>query len=278
MTMLSKYLSYDRATYSGNAVANGIKNVPDDRSLKALQALGENIYDKVVEKFGRVFPSSVFRSAALVRTPSGRTVSVNGLAGGSKTSGHTKGEAIDLDGDAPSVYWASVDNNVLFNWIRQNLDYDQLIAEYEANGRPKWIHVGFRAVGNRKQTLIAGKNTAGNTVYMLYSEKLYKQIYKGSRSMADTDDLLWGSEHAFVIPETDWQTREDEFTTEDFDLERSANREYNFPEEIELAQEILIGEGIQSPQDNFSFAETGEGDVVLHIGEFEISISVRKKD
>jgi zinc D-Ala-D-Ala carboxypeptidase len=231
--MLSKNLTYDRAVYSGNAQIHGIPNTPNDQELKALILWGEKIYDPICEKFGKVFTSSVFRDDTLQKDKWGKMVSVNGLAGGSKTSGHVKGECGDLDGDAPNTTWASLDNNVLFKWIRQNLVYDQLIAEYELNGRPKWIHVGYRAIGNRQQTLIAAKNTAGNTVYMRYSDALYKKIYKGSRDVGDILNL-----EGFIVPEFDYQTSLDETYDDGYEQEVKLSREFNeFIEVVSEAQE-----------------------------------------
>lgn len=183
---LSKYLTYERAVYSGNAVAHGIPNTPDNTDLKNLILWGEKIYDPVCEKFGNVFLSSVFRDSRMRRDKWGKYVSVNGLAGGSPTSGHARGQCGDIDGDAPSASFVKVDNSDIFHWIRTNLEFDQLIAEYEADGSPKWVHVGYRASGNRRQVLIATKNQEGDTVYMAYSDVLYKKIYgKGTRDISD---------------------------------------------------------------------------------------------
>ena len=262
MEMISKHLSFDRATYSYNAVTRGVRNIPGEREVAALTIMGHEVYDKVVEKFGRVFPSSVYRNTR-----------VNQLAGGSSTSGHVKGECIDLDGDAPSGYWASVDNNILFNWIRQNLKYDQLIAEYEVNGRPKWVHVGFRAVGNRQQTLIATKNSAGKTVYMWYSDSLYKKIYRNSR------DIGFVVEDVFEMPATDWQTQQDEETgEEDFGYEVLGNRDYNPEPLMELEEPIttvapLQGDVLVADGNPLTVGET----VTIEIAGVEVIITVRPK-
>ena len=217
--MLSKYLRYDRAVYSGNAIAHGIPNVPDGNELKNLQGWGTNIYDKVVEHFGMVFPSSVFRDKSVVKDRWGTWTSVNKLAGGSISSGHPNGEAGDLDGDNPSDLWATVDNNILFQWVRQNLRYDQVIAEYEADGKPKWVHVGYKASGNRQMALIAVKDGNGNTNYLRYTDSLYRQIYKGSR---DASDFL--GVHEFEMPVIDYLTAIDETLDMGYDQEVKMNR------------------------------------------------------
>lgn len=207
MSMLSKFLSYDAATRSATATAYRISNVPDQTQICNLRGFGTNIYDPVCDRFGVVYTSSVFRCPAL-----------NVKVGGSRTSGHVKGECGDLDGDAPNDRYAKVDNVELFNWIRTNLQFDQLIAEFELNGSPKWCHVGYREGANRGQVLIATKNSSGRTVYLAYTESLFNKIYRKSRNksfvMPDT----------FEMPEIDFQTGEDEEVTGNFDFEVSENK------------------------------------------------------
>ncbi len=264
MRYLSKYLTYERAVFSSNALSSRISNVPSDKDLKALVLLGENVYDKVCDRFGRVFASSVFRSASLQKDRFGKMVSVNGLAGGSPTSGHVKGEAIDIDGDSPDeTSWVKVDNNALFKWIKDNLEYDQLIAEYEANGAPKWCHVGFRSVGNRQQTLIATKNSAGNTVYMIYSDSLYRKIYRGSRDFEiDVRDV------GFEMPATDFQTSVDETHEEGWEQEFEGNRAA--PEA--LNESVDSNTGTEKP--TVEVSTLGDGTVVIKSGDTEIRVVI----
>lgn len=264
---VSRHLSYWRATYSTNAINAGIENKTSDTDLRALILMGEKVYDKICDKFGRVFPSSVFRSNGLERNKQGKMVSVNGLAGGSRTSGHTKGEAIDIDGDAPSSFWASVDNNELFHWIRINLQYDQLIAEFESNGKPRWIHVSYRAVGNRQQTLIATKNSAGRTIYPLYSDSLYRKIYKWNR------EVEFDLEDKFFIPETDYQTSIDEAGDEGLSIEFVGNRNVSEPiEPIEVAPIETVVEPVVEP--SLSLGQDGVTSVKFQKDGVEVVIRI----
>ena len=252
MSMISKYLSFNRATFSSNGMKAGIKNNPGNKELKALQLMGQHIYDPVCEHFGIVFASSVYRNPA-----------VNKLAGGSDTSGHVKGECIDLDGDAPSTSFVKVDNNTLFKWIKDNLKYDQLIAEYELDGSPKWVHVGFRAVGNRQQTLIATKNSSGKTVYMLYSDKLYQKVYRNSRDI----DFAKISEE-FIMPTTDFQTVIDELVTDSFlEEEFLGNRTVDMEEPLSGEGSVVTAEGpgIVAPEYNQTVHTVKVGNVVITI-------------
>jgi hypothetical protein len=73
-----------------------------------------------------------------------RSQLLNTKVGGSATSQHCKGEAIDISGGD------KVENKKLFDWCKENLDFDQLINEYDFT----WVHISYKAKGNRKQILV----------------------------------------------------------------------------------------------------------------------------
>lgn len=142
--MLSKYVSLAEAIKSQTATRKGISNEPDEDQLEAMKHVSTNIYDVVKEKFPSAFVSSFFRSLALNQA----------IGGSSKTSQHMKGEAIDIDGD-------SKQNLEVFNFIKNNLKFDQLILEYpDTNGSPSWVHVSLKqnAKLNRGQVLVKLKD------------------------------------------------------------------------------------------------------------------------
>lgn len=123
-----------------------------------LRALAENVLQPARDALGALQVTSAYRSPA-----------VNKAVGGSKTSQHVQAQAADLK------YTGG--NDVLFHWIADNLEYDQLIAEgSDGNGNPKWIHVSYSTTKNRKQILIAVFNN-GKAKYLSYSKELYKKIY-----------------------------------------------------------------------------------------------------
>ena len=83
------------------------------------------------------------------------------IAIGSKISSqHAEGKAADLE--IPSI-----DNKELAWWIRNNLDYDQLILEFYKEGEPDsgWIHISYNEGDNRNQNLIAYKDADNKTKY-----------------------------------------------------------------------------------------------------------------
>lgn len=191
---LSKHLTLDQATKSLTASLRGIPNTPNTEEKKNLSLWGSKIYDPIVEKFGPLHLTSVFRSKKL-----------NFAIKGSPTSAHVKGLAGDIDGDSKGL-----DNNVLFDWIRENLEYDQLIAEFEEQGRPRWVHVSIRPSGNRQQILIATKNREGKTYYINYTPENYLRTYVYKRSLSPKSKIT----RRASIPTVNWETQVDEYVDE----------------------------------------------------------------
>lgn len=148
---LSKYVSLSEVTKSDTATKRGIDNSPTPEHLENLKVICTEVFDKVREHFGvPLFISSGYRSAAL-----------NKAIGGSATSDHNNGRALDLDQDFRGN---GVTNKQVFDYILQNLDFDQLIWEFGSNDNPDWVHVGYRKGANRKQVLRA-KKVGSKTVY-----------------------------------------------------------------------------------------------------------------
>jgi hypothetical protein len=152
---LSKYVSLAEVTRSDTAKRKGISNEPTPEHLENLKTICEDVFDKIREHFGvPLFISSGYRSAAL-----------NKAIGGSSTSDHNNGRALDLDQDG---HGNGVKNKDVFNFIKDNLEFDQVIFEHRrADGDCDWVHVGYRKGANRKQVLEAYKE-GGKTKYKSY--------------------------------------------------------------------------------------------------------------
>jgi uncharacterized protein YcbK (DUF882 family) len=136
--MISQYISYTEATISQTAVRNKIDNTPNKEELDAMKHVASQVFDKVREHFGKPLKvSSFFRCSKL-----------NKAVGGSSTSQHMKGEAIDIQG------LSGIKNSEIFDYIKNNLEYDQLIWEFGNSKEPAWVHVSLKLKGkNRKQIL-----------------------------------------------------------------------------------------------------------------------------
>jgi len=146
---LSENFTLTEFTKSQTALRLGIDNTPEGEHLDAAVALFENIVQKVRDEFGPTTINSGYRGPTL-----------NEAVGGSATSQHCKGEAVDIE--VPGVA-----NYDIAKWIEDNLEYDQLILEFYTPGIPDsgWVHVSYKADGeNRGQSLTAVKEN-GKTVY-----------------------------------------------------------------------------------------------------------------
>lgn len=121
-----KYFKLSELTHTNT----GLLNVPNKEQIDNLTALVENILDPLREMLN-----------APIKVNSGfRSILVNQYIKGAKTSQHMKGEAADLDFH---------DNKLLFDTIRKNFDFDQLINENNFS----WIHVSYKKSGNRREVL-----------------------------------------------------------------------------------------------------------------------------
>lgn len=136
---ISKHITLLEATKSQTATRSKIDNTPNEVQLEAMRLVAEVCFEPIREHFGiPLVVSSFFRCEAL-----------NKAVGGSKTSQHCKGEAIDIDADG-----SSVTNKQIFEWAKANLKFDQLINEYpDETGNPAWVHISFSKHGNRNQVL-----------------------------------------------------------------------------------------------------------------------------
>lgn len=129
-----KYFTIAELCRSNTADRLGINNRCRQEHVTALTALVENVLDPLREWWGKpIIVSSGYRCPEL-----------NAAVKGSKTSQHMAGEAADIDtGDRQQ-------NKLLFEYIKKNMPFDQLIWEHGGD----WVHVSYRADGkNRNQVL-----------------------------------------------------------------------------------------------------------------------------
>ena len=142
---LSENFSLNEFTKSDTAVRKGIDNTPNDDHLKSMKALCENVLQKVRSHFGKsVRITSGYRSPELCEA-----------IGSSSKSQHAKGQAADFE-------ITGIDNKDLAIWIRDNVEFDQLILEFYTEGDPNsgWVHCSY-SDDNRKQVLSAKKTDTG---------------------------------------------------------------------------------------------------------------------
>jgi len=150
---LSKNLALAEVTRSETAKRKGISNMPTPEHLENFKKLAENVFQPIREHFGvPIHISSGYRSAAL-----------NKAVGGSASSQHCTGEAIDIDMDGTDIT-----NAQIFHFVKDNLNFDQLIAEFPVNGNPAWVHVSYESTGKQRKQILVAKKVGGATKYIPY--------------------------------------------------------------------------------------------------------------
>jgi len=141
--MISKHLSLKEVTKSNTADRLGINNTPTTEHLISLKLVAKHIFEPIREHFNTpIGISSGYRSKAL-----------NEAVKGSKTSAHCRGEALDIDADI----YGGITNAEIFNYIKDNLQFTQLIWEYGTDNEPNWLHVSYDPNNLKKQVLKAVK-------------------------------------------------------------------------------------------------------------------------
>ena len=149
---LSRNLSLAEATKSITAKRLGIDNTPDEWVTENLRQIAVNVFQPIRDAIGcPIHVSSGYRSADL-----------NTAIGGSRRSQHVEGRALDLDADV----FRGCTNSEIFNYVRENLEFDQLIWEFGDEDNPDWVHVSFVYDGiNRKRCLKACRDDEGKVYY-----------------------------------------------------------------------------------------------------------------
>ena len=138
---ISSNISYREATHSNTAIRNGIENKPNDIQLQKMIDVATYVFEPLRAYFHKPIRINSFF----------RCLELNKAVGGASKSQHINGEAIDMDA------LHGVSNAQLFNYIKDNLDFDKLIWEYGTDKEPDWVHVSYRKGNNRKQVYKAVK-------------------------------------------------------------------------------------------------------------------------
>ena len=148
---LTENFTLQEMIHSNTAIAKGIVNMPNEQQINFIRELCINVLQPIREEFGvPIRISSGFRSPRL-----------NVAIGGSTSSQHCalRGAAADIQMDEM--------NEEIFNYIKDELIFDQLIWEFGDGQNPDWVHVSFHNGNNRKQILKAVK-VNGKTKYLLF--------------------------------------------------------------------------------------------------------------
>ena len=152
---LSAHLDLSEVTRSESAKRNGISNMPTEQHIANFKLLAEKVFEPIRLHFNcPIHISSAYRSEAL-----------NKAVGGSSTSQHCTGEAIDVDMDGST---SRVTNKMVFDYIKDNLSFDQLIYEFGDSKNPDWVHVSYESTGKQRKQVLKAVRVNGKTTYQNY--------------------------------------------------------------------------------------------------------------
>ena len=150
--MISKHISYKEGVYSITAIRKGIDNEPNEEQLSNMKLVAEKIFEPVRIHFKvPIKVNSFFRSPDL-----------NKAIGGSTKSQHCKGQAIDIDDT-----YGKIKNSDIYWWIKDNLDFDQMIWEFGNNDNPDWVHVSYVSPDKNRNRCLKAYREDGKTKYMV---------------------------------------------------------------------------------------------------------------
>jgi zinc D-Ala-D-Ala carboxypeptidase len=148
---LSKNLALAEVTRSETAKRKGISNMPTPEHIENFKKLAENVFQPIREHSGvPIHISSGYRSKAL-----------NTAVGGSLSSQHCKGEAIDIDMDGTSIT-----NKQIFDFVKANVNFDQMIWEFGTDANPDWVHVSYNSDGAQRKQILKAVKSGGGTKYL----------------------------------------------------------------------------------------------------------------
>jgi hypothetical protein len=156
MQKISKHISYHEGTYSQTGVRRNLDNTPNEDQLKCMKEVSENLFEPLREWVGGPIKiNSFFRGEP-----------VNTAIGGSARSQHMKGQAIDIDDT-----FGHKTNAEMYHYIKDNLDFDQLIWEFGTDKNPNWLHISWVSHRPNRKKLTIAKKVDGKTKYIHEAHK-----------------------------------------------------------------------------------------------------------
>jgi len=148
---ISEHISYKEAIKSNTALRRGIDNTPDDYQIGNMMAIAKHVFEPLRKWVGGPIKiNSMFRCLEL-----------NQAIGGSSRSQHCEGRAIDLDDT-----FGHKTNAEMFQYIRENLNFDQLIWEFGDDDNPAWVHVSYISEDENRGRVMKAEKINGKTQYI----------------------------------------------------------------------------------------------------------------
>ena len=150
--MIRKHISYKEGVYSITATRRGIDNTPNDEQLENMELIADNVFELLRQWVGGPIKiNSFFRCPEL-----------NTAIGGSHKSQHCKGQAIDIDDT-----FGRATNAEMFHFIKEHLEFDQMIWEFGDDDNPDWVHISYVSEEDNRNRCLKAYKDKGKTKYMV---------------------------------------------------------------------------------------------------------------
>ena len=152
MEKISKHISYKEAVKSNTAMRLNIDNTPGAYEITNMNGIAHNIFEPLREWVGGPIKINSFF----------RCVELNKAIGGSSKSQHCQGRAIDID----DTYGYKT-NAEMYEWIKENLDFDQMIWEFGTEKNPDWVHISYVSPNENRNRCLKAERVNGKAVYSI---------------------------------------------------------------------------------------------------------------
>jgi len=150
--MISKHISDKEGVYSRTALRLEIKNKPNKQQLNNMVELAENIFEPL-----RSYANGPIKINSFFRSPE-----LNKAIGGSSKSQHCSGQAIDLDDT-----FGHLTNAEMYSFIKEHLDFDQMIWEFGDDDNPDWVHVSYVSPQENRNRCLKAYKQNNKTKYKI---------------------------------------------------------------------------------------------------------------
>jgi len=149
---ISKHISYKEGVYSRTAMRRSIKNNPNAEQMENMISIAEEVFEPL-----RMWVGGPIKINSFFRSPE-----LNKAIGGSGKSQHCHGQAIDLDDT-----FGRATNAEMYKFIKENLDFDQMIWEFGDDDNPDWVHVSYVSPEQNRNRCLKAYKENGKTNYKI---------------------------------------------------------------------------------------------------------------
>jgi len=150
--MISTHISDKESVHSNTAIRRDIDNTPNDKQIFNMQLIAKQIFEPL-----RAYVGGPIKINSFFRSPE-----LNTAIGGSESSQHCKGQAIDIDDT-----FGKMTNAEMYEFIKEHLSFDQLIWEFGDDKNPNWLHVSYVSEEKNRNRCPKSYKENGKTKYMV---------------------------------------------------------------------------------------------------------------